>query len=132
MSDNVAWHRRQPPAAEDPEDPGLAVELAERGSFLLVTVRGVIDFWSVGPLRARLDATLERDPPRLVLDLTDVTFVDSTGLGLLLSLHRGAAAGGGWLRLARPHPQLRRLLRTTNLDGFFHLYPTVDAAASDG
>jgi anti-anti-sigma factor len=129
MTDHLDWLRRHPPAADSPEDPGLAMDLDERGGFLLVTVHGVIDFWSVEPLREQLDAALRREPPQLVLDLNDVSFVDSTGLGLLLSLHRGAAAGGGWLHLARPRPQLHRLLRTTALDSYFHLYPTVDAAA---
>lgn len=121
--------RRRHPAGDDYGELGLVVDLEEWHEVNVAVVRGVIDFWSVGPLQERLNDAL-RAHPRVVLDLREVSFVDSTGLGLLLSVHERAAAEGGWLRLAALNPVVERLLRTTELDRRFHVYPTRAAATS--
>jgi stage II sporulation protein AA (anti-sigma F factor antagonist) len=119
--------RRRYPAGDAYGELGLAVDLEEHHNVSVAIARGVIDFWSVGPLQERLNDALLANP-RVVLDLRDVSFVDSTGLGLLLSVHDRAAAEGGWLRLAALNPLVRRLLQTTELERRFHVYPTLTAA----
>ena len=52
-------------------------------------------------LRQTLDA-LVTSPQRLVLDLRHVTFMDSTGINILIAAHQSATDAGGWLRLAGP------------------------------
>lgn len=123
--------RRREPAGGPHGELGLAVDVEEREGHVLVRVRGVIDFWSAGPLQEQVNTSLRGRRPHLVFDLHEVTFVDSTGLGLLASVHRRAEAGGGWLHIARPSPLLLRVLEATNLDQLFHLYPDVAAAAAD-
>ncbi|GLH96624.1 STAS domain-containing protein [Phytohabitans aurantiacus] len=123
--------RRREPAAGPHGELGLAVDIDEREGHVLVKVRGVIDFWSAGPLQEQVNWALQDRRPHLVFDLQEVTFVDSTGLGLLVSVHRRAEAGGGWLHIARPDPLVRRVLEATNLDRLFHLYPDVPAAEAD-
>jgi stage II sporulation protein AA (anti-sigma F factor antagonist) len=129
-NDGLRADRRRHPAADAHGELGLAVDLEERHDVTVAVARGVIDFWSVGPLQERLNDALQAHP-RVVLDLRDVSIVDSTGLWLLLSVHERAAADGGWLRLAAPNPLVTRLLRTTELDHRLHVYPTL-AAATDG
>lgn len=67
---------------------------------------------------------------RIVLDLAAVAFCDSTGLGALVRIQQGATAHGGWLRLARPAPVLRRMLEITNLDQLLPVYDTVQDAGT--
>lgn len=107
---------------------GLSVDFDERGDLLIATARGVIDFSSSGPLQEELHASVRGGTRRLVLDLDGVTFVDSTGLGLLLSVQRRTRAAGGWLRLVNPRAQLRRMLRATNLEHHFETHPSVESA----
>ncbi|MCW6008301.1 STAS domain-containing protein [Micromonospora sp. CPCC 205371] len=123
--------RRREPASGPHGELGVAVDVDEREDHVLVKVHGVIDFWSAGPLQEQVNWALQGRRPHLVFDLQEVTFVDSTGLGLLVSVHRRAETGGGWLHLARPSPQLRRVLEATNLDRFFHLYADVGSATGD-
>ncbi|HEX8630136.1 MAG TPA: STAS domain-containing protein, partial [Catenuloplanes sp.] len=79
------------------------------------------------------DRLLGAGATRLLLDLGAVGFCDSTGLGALVRLHRRTEASGGWLRLAGPGPDLRRMLAVTNLDRLLAVYATVpDAAAAPG
>lgn len=110
-------------AADEP-----AVDVQERDGTTVVTASGALDFGSAEPLRAVLDEAVAQDKPRVVLDVSRVTFVDSTGLSLFVIGDRSARDRGGWLRLAGPAEQLRRLLHTTNLDSRLHVYDTVAAA----
>jgi anti-sigma B factor antagonist len=109
-------------------DAGLAIDVEQSGEFVLVRVRGAMDYWTVQPLREELDDALGNGPARLVLDLGGVPFVESTGLGLLLSAQRRAESSGGWVRLANPRAQLRRVLGTTNLDRRLPVYASLEAA----
>jgi anti-sigma B factor antagonist len=115
---------------DPPGAAGLSVDIEERDDMLVATVRGALDFFSTGSLQQQLSTALNRGTPKLVLDLEAVTFVDSTGLALLVSIRRRVHAAGGWLRLANPHIQPRRALHTTNLDKYFEVYHSVDSATT--
>ena len=98
----------------------LAVE--RRAGDWRIAVAGVMEYGFVEPLRQAVDAALASDTPHVLLELGHVSFVDSTGLALLLTADDLARTRGGSFRLGHPGPQLRRLLETTNLDGRFDLY----------
>lgn len=68
---------------------------------------------------------------RLLVDLSEVAFCDSTGLGALVQVHRETVARGGWLRLAAPNADLRRILAITNLDRLLPVYDSVYDAGRD-
>lgn len=107
-------------------------------STLESTIKGVT---ALAPLCARLDAAgcadfrerlstvLARGQTRVVCDLSTVTFMDSTGLSVLLTAVR-ALAGRGRLAVCGVNPQVRKLFEITRLDrGLLEFYPTVDDAA---
>lgn len=82
----------------------------------VVTLAGELDHGSHHRLLAEVAELIERGRSRLEFDLSALEFCDSTGLGALVRLHRQAQNRGGWLRVVRPSGELRRMLRTTNLD----------------
>lgn len=93
----------------------------------VVSVGGEVDLETASQLGDHaLDAL--RDCPNLVLDLTDVTFMDSTGLKVLLSIQRRADLAGGTLAVAGPTRSVRKILALTGLDQTFRLFDTVDDA----
>jgi anti-anti-sigma factor len=96
--------------------------------YTVVTATGEIDFQSYQPLQEVLTTQLRAGRSKLVLDLDAVSFCDSSGLGMFVSIHRRAGMAGGWLRLARPNSQLRRILAVTNLDRLLGAYESIDAA----
>ena len=99
------------------------------GGVTVLTAAGEIDRDSSTGLREAAAQAVGRGNRRLVLDLTKVTFCDSSGLSLFVDLHRQAGANGGWLRLVVPQAELRSMLRVTHLDQLFALYETTEAAA---
>ena len=66
----------------------------------------------------------------LVVDLSAVTFMDASGLSVLLRADHRARRADRRLRVAAPTPQITRLLQVTHLDAYFDLYPTSQAATT--
>ncbi|MER6694201.1 STAS domain-containing protein [Streptomyces minutiscleroticus] len=89
---------------------------------------GEIDHCTVAPLRQALTDTPTTAPARTVVDLSEVTFMDSTGLNALIIGQRATRGTPGWIRLAHPRPCVQRVLRLSGLDAFIDCYPTLDQA----
>ncbi|RME81921.1 MAG: anti-sigma factor antagonist [Caldilineae bacterium] len=67
---------------------------------------------------------------RVVLDMAQVTFIDSSGLGILVGLNRRLIRNGGELRLARPTRSVATVFEITRLHRFFEIYDTVEEAVT--
>ena len=89
----------------------------QRGEELAVRLTGEIDHHSAAPLRTDLDRTLrELRPSCLVLDLSSIDFMDSSGLGLILGRLNLMHEMGGTMRLRSPGPRVERVLRLAGLE----------------
>ena len=93
---------------------------------------GSLDIATSPTVRASLLEASERGDHRLIVDLTDVDFLDSTGLGALIGAQRRAKEFDGEVRLVVKEGQIVRLLRITGLLKIFGVYPTLDDAVGDG
>ena len=69
-----------------------------------------------------------RRPARVVLDLSDLTFISSLGLGALVEFRRGLVRNGGQVWLAAPSPQIHELLEMSGLLAIFPVASSVSAA----
>jgi anti-anti-sigma factor len=78
-----------------------------------VAVVGTLDLCSAAQLQNYLDDVLHVGGPRMVLDVRGITFMDCTGLEVLLRTYRTVSRQGGWLRLTAVPPRVRRLLELT-------------------
>jgi anti-anti-sigma factor len=81
-------------------------------------------------VKQRLATTVANGSYRLVIDLQKVTFVDSSGLGALISGLKAARVAGGDLRLACADKQVRYILEVSTLDRVLRPYVTVEEALS--
>jgi anti-sigma B factor antagonist len=91
-------------------------------------VTGRIDLLSASNFKRLLVDAIGGGQSRLVVDLNDVTFIDSSGLGALIGVLKAARQAGGDMRIARPTEQAKVVLDLTTLDRVLTPYPTVDAA----
>lgn len=113
---------------------GVRCRRTRHGDCVLVAVGGEIDLASVHFLRQELVAAFSvqpacsQQPTKIILDLAEVTFMDATGLGVLVGALRRACAGGGWIRLVAPSIQILKILTLTDLDGIFPIYDTAGEA----
>jgi anti-sigma B factor antagonist len=94
----------------------------------LIHVKGEIHVSTAPEFAARLDEAIATDATAVVLDLTEVEFIDSTGLTVLLNGLRSVTLRGGRLAMAISNPTVMRLFEITRLDSTFDIEPTVDDA----
>lgn len=87
-----------------------------------VVVPERLDVTTVGLVRELLQLAMDASPAvDIVVDLSAVSVVDSAGLGLLVTTHRGTARLGRRLVLANPSPRLLRILAVTRLHRVLHV-----------
>ena len=93
----------------------LTIEVRHEQGCAIVTAAGEIDISTVAPLRKRLFELAASGAP-LVVDLGQVSFIDSVGLATLVGAANRAAAHGGSLQVPCALPKIRQLVRLTGLD----------------
>jgi anti-sigma B factor antagonist len=97
---------------------GLHVDVRP-GDQPVVEVGGEIDLYSGAELRDELLRVLRRHGAQLILDLDEVTFMDSAGIEVLLATRRRAQLEGGWVRLVRASPCVWRMITLAGLQREF-------------
>jgi anti-sigma B factor antagonist len=105
----------------------VAITVRSERGVMVAAVTGDLDISTVTPLRERL-FELADSGQTLVVDLNQVTFIDSAGLGALVGAARRAAAHDGSLHAVCARPQTRKLLWLTGVDRRIPLAATVDEA----
>ncbi|NBJ10011.1 STAS domain-containing protein [Microvirga arsenatis] len=94
----------------------------------LIRLKGRLDAAAAPDLLAHLNEAVAEGRNSFIIDLAEASFIDSTGLGALVSGFKAARKSGGDLRLAAPSPQVQRLLRLTTLDRVFSIVETPRAS----
>ena len=93
------------------------------GGGTVIVARGDLDYGAADRFRACVERALQPPPGTLYLDLRLVTFVDSSGMGALVSAHKLTERAGSRLVLESPSAMLLRTLRTAGLVNLFGLPP---------
>ena len=97
----------------------------------VVDVAGEVDVFSASVLAEQLTQLFDAGRRTVVVDLTSVTFLDSTGLGTLVAARNRAEEEGGQLPIIGSGERVMRLFRITGLDEVFEIYPSIDAAITE-
>ena len=106
----------------------LVLSTRQVDDLAIVSVGGEVDLETASQLGDHALDALRDVSPHILLDLSDVTFMDSTGLKVLLSIQRRADLAGGSFAVAGPSRSVRKIITLTGLDQTFRVYDTVDEA----
>jgi anti-sigma B factor antagonist len=96
----------------------------------VVILVGEVDLYTAPRFREVLLQTIDEGAERVVIDLTDVSFIDSTALGVLVSGGKRLQESAGKLAIGCPDEKIRRILEITGLDTVFAVFPTRDEAVA--
>jgi len=99
------------------------------GARAVVTASGELDVATAPELRSYLHKLIDDGASTLIVDLSDVGFLDSTTLGVLISVHKRLAEAGGVVELVIPHARLLRIFQITGLDRVFTIHDSLAASA---
>lgn len=95
----------------------MAVQLEHRESELIARLSGELDHHSARSLREQVDAAVEQSSiRRLRLDFQEVTFMDSSGVGLVMGRYRLMHVLGGTLTVSGTSERIRQMMRMAGLD----------------
>lgn len=98
---------------------------------VVVRPEGRLNMVAAPALRKQLGGLVDEGRSRVVVDLSGVDFIDSSGLGALISGLKSARQAGGDLRIAAPTRQVSTVLEITNLNRVLTAYPDADRAFDD-
>ncbi len=108
----------------------FSVVTREADGYPVVAVSGEVDVSSSPQLQRELSAAFDGGAASVVVDLSEVDFLDSTGLGALVSARASAAGAGGTVAVVCTQGRLLKLFTITGLDTTFVIHPTVAQAAA--
>lgn len=107
----------------------LRMDPKESNGVTVVTLAGRVTLGEESnQLRTRIKELLGQGKQRMVLDLGDVSYIDSAGLGTLVAAYTSARNGGGEIKLANVTKKFDELLNITKLVTIFDVHESVDDA----
>ena len=110
---------------------GIALYESSRGDAVILAPSGRLNLVSAPQLKKAADDVVAKGRARIVVDLSGVSFMDSSGLGALIGGLKSARQAAGDLRIAGAAEQVLAVLQLTNLDRILRPYPTVQDALGD-
>jgi anti-sigma B factor antagonist len=113
--------------SDGPDQLGVDVQSLEDGK--LVRITGEVDLRTSPQLRRDLLEIVADRPERLVIDLGQVSYMDSSGVGTLVEMKRMVERKGGKVILAAMQPRVRSVFEITQLDKFFTIVDDADEAS---
>jgi anti-anti-sigma factor len=90
----------------------------------LVELLGEIDVYTAPDLRKNLSEAVETGPPNLIINLEGVRYIDSSGLSVLLEMHKRVRGKSGKMSVICTHSQILKLFNLTGLIKILRVYST--------
>lgn len=106
----------------------LKVSTRQLDGWTMLSVTGEVDVFTAPALDEAISAELAQQRADLLIDLSGVSFLDSTGLGVLVKGLKGATDAGGSLGLVVTSERIRRIFDITGLDASIRIFDTVHDA----
>ncbi|HIK57277.1 MAG TPA: STAS domain-containing protein [Synechococcales cyanobacterium M55_K2018_004] len=98
-----------------------------RDNCQLFRLAGLLDAFSEPTFRKVFDKYVEEGPPNMILDLSQIDFVDSSGLGALVQIAKKLQSLGGSIQIVS-NPRVTQTVKLVRLEQFLSLRPSVEAA----
>ncbi len=105
----------------------LTIDLTQEPDHWVLRLAGDLDYGECASFRMSIDRILKKSPPAAIVDLSSLEYLDSSGLGLLLSLSKEYGAQGGRLVLVT-NETVDNILSLTRLNGIFSTASSMEEA----
>ncbi|MDQ2798170.1 MAG: STAS domain-containing protein [Armatimonadota bacterium] len=106
----------------------IETSLRHRNEIPVLDVIGEIDIYTTPQFKEAVSAAIDENKPKIVINMAQVTYMDSSGFGTLLSATKRLRPLDGALYLAGCNDSIQRMLQITRLNTIFGVYTTEDEA----
>jgi anti-anti-sigma factor len=100
----------------------MEIELKDIGEHKVISVSGEVDLYNVSELKKALFSVTDGSYSSVVVDLKDVNYMDSSGIGALVAGQKKMRAHNGKFALINIHDDVLNILKLATLDRFFSIY----------
>jgi anti-anti-sigma factor len=109
--------------------PNPVISLPETA--IVFELSGEINLYNSQAIRENLEILISRGLRHYFMNLEQVMYIDSSGLGVFLGIHAKLAKVSGFIRLVSPSEKVRYVLELTKLKSLLQIYPTIEEAAQN-
>ena len=104
----------------------MDIEIRENGDHKIIEVSGEVDLYNVSELKKSLFAITDGSSKSVVVDMKNVNYMDSSGIGALVAGQKKMKAHSGQFALLNIHDDVLNILKLATLDKFFKIYEDED------
>lgn len=109
----------------------LHISTERTGDTLIVRLEGELDHHTAELVRDRVESELDRGAEHLVMSLEGLSFMDSSGIGVILGRYKRVTNAGGRMALCAVNDQLMKLFELSGMLKILRIYPNVSVALSE-
>jgi len=106
----------------------MIINIEEKEDLQILRIEGEIDVYNAYELRNEINKAIEEGHYHLIADLKNVSYIDSSGLGVLVSGVKSLMKHQGSLKLVELNEKIRSLTKLTGLERFFEIYDKLEDA----
>ncbi len=110
------------------EEKIMDYKVQQNGDVSILSLTGEIDVSVAPQLRSVLQKLIDAGQVKIVIDLGNVAFIDSSGLGIFVVAYKSAKANNGDIKFAAARPEVLKVIKLTRLDKHFELFKTTEEA----
>lgn len=109
----------------------MQVEIKEKGEISIVEITGEIDLYNAPEIKETIQKLSDMHKFKVVVDMKDVSYIDSSGIGAMISSLTGLKRHRGGLKLANLTGPVKKVFELTKLNSFFEIYDSVEKASEN-
>ena len=117
--------------ASDRKPPRFQIQTKKNGDVVVAKVDGRIGEMECDELKKFLLDIIEGKSHKLILDIAGLSYINSTGLGVLISAERRVKESNGFVKLVSPQPFIAEIFETTRLDTIFAIHDSLEQALEE-
>lgn len=106
----------------------MEIKEQERNGIIILDIIGEIDLYNAPDIKNHVLKKIESQKYNLVINMQEVSYIDSSGIGALISSLSNLKKYQGSLKITNIHDSVKKVFELTKLTSFFEIYADVDSA----
>ena len=106
----------------------MEIEIREKEEIIIVDVSGEIDLYNAPEIKEAIKEQMDNKKKKVIINLEKVNYIDSSGIGALISSLSNLRKVGGDLKLLHVYDSVKKVLELTKLTSFFGIYDNEEKA----
>lgn len=106
----------------------MDIQVREVGSVVILDINGEIDLYNAPEIKENIKSQMEQGKNQIIINLDKVSYIDSSGIGVLISSLSNLKKAGGGLKIIHVYASVRKVFELTKLTSFFDIYDSEQEA----